>query len=114
MFQVGDKVALISRGWAAPEMHRVARVLKRFVELDNQTRWSQLGRPYPRDSSCFMRIERWTSQHERECLIAQATTTARNLVERLKERPPNVMEAWPLVEELRALLNKVAEGEGHG
>lgn len=106
-FRVGDKVALISRGWAAPELYRVARVLKRFVELDDGSRWTHLGGPYPRDSLCFMHIRPWTPQHERECLVAQAATTARNIFERLNERSPNVAEAAPLVDELQKLLDRL-------
>jgi len=110
-FCVGDKVALFSRGWAAPEMHRVARVLKRFVELDDGSRWDPLGRPYPRNSSYFQRISHWDKADERARYIADASMIARNIVERLRERPPEMQGVRELVDQLQTIMQKLDEGD---
>lgn len=110
-FCVGDKIAVTCRSWLAPEMHRVARVLKHSVELDDGSRWDHDGQPYPRDSRSFilelsgMQIAPWTKTHERDCMVAEAIRTARNLVERLCER--ELKEAQQLNDELQRMLHKL-------
>lgn len=108
-FEVGDKVAVITRGNRAPQLQKVTRVMKRFVQLDDDSRWTLTGMEYPasRVEWPSQHIVHWTEQHARQCLLAEAVRVARNLVERLNEREPLVMEAWQLVEELRTLLGKV-------
>ena len=105
MFRVGERVAIVSRHRGFPEMGKVARVLKRFVELDDGSRWRLDGQPYPAQDWPSQRITQWTEEHARECWIAEALRQARNLVERLRDR--DVAEAWALVYELRDILRKV-------
>lgn len=45
-FKVGDEV--IVRNCFGASLHRVARATKRFIELDNRTRWNHRGGPYPK------------------------------------------------------------------
>lgn len=105
MFRVGDKVAVVSRHRSFPEMAKVSRVLKRFVELDNGSRWRLDGQPYPAQDWPSRRITRWTDEHTRDRQIAEAVRQARNLVERLLDR--DVAAAWALVYELRNILREV-------
>lgn len=104
-FEVGQKVAVVCRIGSVPTMHRVQRVLKRFIELDDDSRWTHYGSPYPRRDWPGQHLTAWTEQHTRQCQIAHALTVARNLVERLREQ--EVREARQLVDELKELLQKV-------
>lgn len=109
MFAVGDKVAVVSSRGYAPVQRKVARVMKRFVELDNGTKWSLSGEPYPYVSYSPPRIEAWNQKHERECMLARARTVARNLHTRLNEPQPNVAEAMPLLDDLQALMRRLSK-----
>lgn len=108
-YTVGMFVAVQSYGWTAPEKHRVARVLRRFVELDDGSRWDHHGFPYPRNRSEYQRAEPWTDTHTRAWLAAEAAMVARNIAERLGERNPNVAEALPLVDQLNGLIEKLGK-----
>ena len=104
-FEVGDKVAVVTRGAVAPDMYRVARVMKRFVELDDGSRWNLQGGPYPATDWPHQRIAHWTDRHTRACRIADAIRIARNIVERLRDN--NLIEAGQLADELQETLRKV-------
>ena len=63
-FKVGDSVAIVSPHNAAPRRRRVTRVMARFVELADGTRWNARGHAYPRsDSWTQPHIEPWTEAH---------------------------------------------------
>lgn len=111
-FKLGDKVAIVTRNAVAPDMYRVSRVLKRFIETDDGSRWTHSGQPYPRQPYSRVdwppqHIEHWTERHTRARKIVDAIRIARNIVERLKEA--NVAEARCLARELEELLAKVEE-----
>jgi hypothetical protein len=89
-------------------MARVTRVLKRFVELDDGSKWSPEGHQYPRAVWPSGHITAWTDKHDQAWHVLEALRQARNLVERLKEQ--EIAEARQLVEQVRELLSKV---EGH-
>lgn len=104
MFREGDAVAVVSRHRTVPVFCRIVRVMKRFVELDDGTRWSLDGAEYPRVAWPCRHIEHWNAQHERFVRIGDAVRIARNVVERLRESDPPIGEIGEMVDGLRELL----------
>lgn len=49
-WKVGDEVLESGGPWHAPRIVKVVRVLKPFIQLEDRTRWSHQGLPYPRQS----------------------------------------------------------------
>ena len=58
-FAVGD-IVFVTGGWAPHPPRRVNKVLKRYVELDDGSKWTQRGDPYPRESYPRTQLEHST------------------------------------------------------
>lgn len=106
-FEVGQKVAIVCRIGSVPTMHRIKRIMKRFIELDDGSRWTHYGSPYPRRDWPGQHLTAWTEQHTRQRQIANALTAARNLVERLREN--EVREARALTETISEILCNIED-----
>jgi len=64
-FAVGDVVVVIG-GWSPGAPRKVKRILKRWLELDDGTKWTLSGNTYPRESYSRQFLEHDTEKLQEE------------------------------------------------
>jgi len=82
-FKVGDEVVISGRVLGGIRKNRVARVLKRFVELEDGSRWTEvldgMWAPYPRQEWNTTRIDHWSDEkHLHKFLVQEVMVLARS------------------------------------
>lgn len=84
-FKEGDEVTIVRWGLGrSHELRRVARVTKTFVELDDGSKWSHHGMPYPRRSGFNTpSISLTTDEHREAVRLEHARSSLWNEAERV-------------------------------
>lgn len=95
-FNVGDEVVIINRfaELREPEIHKVVRVTKRFVELTDGSRWQLSGWDrYPASRSALgsPHIEKATDAHREEITRYSALLALERVVKGTVKLPTSVL-----------------------
>lgn len=77
-FKEGDYVAVVGQilGKDIPVRRQVKRVMKRFVELNDGTKWTPTGYPYPQKTYPTQHIDHWSGEHAINFMLARVMVCA--------------------------------------
>ena len=86
---VGEEVTIISIYYGIQRVVGVRRIMKRFVELEDESQWNENGLPYPHQQWSRSHIRRTRPGDHQEAYVKMMRFRIDRWVANWKEHPPD-------------------------